>query len=80
MATYMLCHRHTAKECPVAFAAWSGFDSPLRHTATLGSCVTGGHSLWWEVEAADACAALSFLPPFVARRTEALPVRPVEIS
>lgn len=59
----------------MVFAAWSGFESPLRHTATLGSCVTGGHRLWWEVEAADASGALSLLPSFVAHRTEAVAVR-----
>ncbi len=63
----------------MAFAAWNGFDSPLRHQPTLGSCPTGGHMLWWEVEAQDAASALAFLPPYVADRTEVVVVRPVEI-
>lgn len=79
VTNYLLCHRHTPKECPVAFAAWNGFESPLRHQSTLGSCATGGHMLWWQVEAGDPSAALAFLPPYVAARTEAVAVRPVEI-
>ena len=31
MPTYLLHHQHAAAECGAAFAAWNGFDSPLRH-------------------------------------------------
>jgi len=67
---FVLSHRHEPDECGSAFAAWKGFDSPLRHGVTLTSCVEGGHRAWWRVEAPDAEAALAQLPPFVAERTE----------
>ncbi len=66
----MLSHRHAPEECRVAFAAWKGFESPLRGRETIGSCRHGGHALWWTVEAPDEAAALAQLPPYVAARTE----------
>jgi hypothetical protein len=80
----MLDHRHLADECRVAFAAWKGFDSPLRHAAAAATCAaTGGggdeHRIWWHVEAESEAAALEMLPPYVAERTEASPVREVPI-
>ena len=69
MPLYVLTHEHTADECAPAFAAWKGYESPLRHGTTLSSCLAGGHRAWWQVEAADPRAALAQLPPFVARRT-----------
>jgi hypothetical protein len=75
----MLSHRHAPSECGAAFAAWKGFDSPLRHTATIGSCVEGGHKLWWTVEASDDRAALALLPPYLAERTEVAEVSEVEV-
>lgn len=77
---YQLCHRHSASECPVVFAAWKGFVSPLRNKPTLSSCTTGSHCLWWTVEAGDEITALGYLPPYVATRTEAMQVRQVVIS
>jgi hypothetical protein len=71
MPVFVLTHHHAPGECASAFAAWKGFDSPLRHQATLASCLAGGHSTWWQVVAPDAAAALAQLPPFVARRTAA---------
>jgi hypothetical protein len=79
MARFILSHRHTPEECQVAFAAWQGFDSPLRRLSTLGSCVEGGHALWWTVEAENEERALAQLPPYVADRTEASPVSEVAI-
>ncbi len=79
MRTYVLCHSHDARECPVAFAAWNGFDSPLRQQPVLASCEWGGHSLWWTVDAADESAALAQLPGYVARRTVAVEVRVVVV-
>jgi hypothetical protein len=79
MAIYLLCHRHPPSECRVAFAAWRGFDSPLRARPALGSCEGGGHGLWWTVEAADEAAALAQLPPFVAARTEPVAVSELPI-
>ena len=63
----------------MSFAAWNGFDSPLRHTRAMGSCLTGGHCVWWTVDALDAPAALSLLPPYVAERTEPIEARAVGI-
>jgi hypothetical protein len=79
MARFLLSHRHEPAECRFAFAAWQGFESPLRHRATMGSCHAGDHALWWEVETADAQSALAQLPPFVAERTEVHELREVEI-
>jgi hypothetical protein len=79
MATFMLAHTHDPEHCGTAFAAWRGFESPLRHRTVLSSCVRGGHGLYWLIEAADAPSALAQLPPFVAERTEATEVREVAI-
>ncbi len=76
---FMLSHRHEPEECPVAFAAWRGFESPLRRHSTLGSCVEGEHALWWTVEAESEELALCQLPPYVAERTVATPVSEVAI-
>lgn len=75
----MLAHRHAPDECPASFAAWRGFSSPLRGHSTLGTCVEGGHSLWWTVDAEDEGEALEQLPPYVAERTEVSRVREVPI-
>ena len=75
----MLTHSHKPEECSVAYAAWRGFDSPLRHQPTLASCEEGGHSLWWTVEAASAADALAQLPPYLAERTQTSQVRKVPI-
>jgi len=61
------------------FASFRGFESPLRHEATIGSCRSGGHALWWTVEATSEAAALALLPFFVAERTTATRVSEVEI-
>jgi hypothetical protein len=71
--SYMLSHRHQADECRVAFASWRGFESPLRHAGTVGSCTlvdgTSTHEIWWTVDADDDDAALRQLPPYIAERT-----------
>ncbi len=79
MATFVLSHQHKADECAIAIAAWKGFCSPLRHGRALGSCASGGHRVWWTVEAADKQAALALLPCYVARRTSAEEVKEVAI-
>lgn len=71
---YLLHHRHAPDECRTVFAAWQGVASPLRHTVTLGSCATGGHQIWWTVEATDEPTALALLPPYLRPRTEAVEV------
>ena len=79
MARYLLCHRHEPRECRVAFAAWAGFPSPLRHRSAIGTCAQGGHNLWWTVEATDPDEALAQLPEYVAERTEVVPIDEVLI-
>jgi hypothetical protein len=81
MPRFMLVHTHRPSECRVAFAAWRGFDSPLRHAATAGSCSESGdvHRIWWAIEAPDERAAFACLPPWVAERSEAERVSQVTI-
>jgi hypothetical protein len=79
MPRFLLHHRHESRECPAAFAAWKGFASPLRHRATIGSCLTGRHEIWWELEAASAADALGHLPLYVAERTEAIRISDVHV-
>jgi hypothetical protein len=79
MPLFILQHRHDAAECGPAFAAWQGFESPLRHRRVPSTCLDGTHRLWWMVEAPDIVRALALLPRFVAERTTPLPVRQIEI-
>jgi hypothetical protein len=79
MALYVLQHRHELSECAATFAAWNGFDSPLRGGSAWCSCPTGGHHLWFVVEAADGDTALGQIPRFLAERTEAVLVAEVRI-
>ena len=79
MSRYLLHHHHEPNECGVVFAAFRGFESPLRRTAALASCCSGGHSIWWTVESASEETALALLPFYVAERTTAVPVSEVQI-
>ena len=79
MPAYLLHHQHAAAECGAAFAAWNGFDSPLRHRPAPSTCLQGDHSVWWRVDAADVAAALALLPRVVRRRTNVTNIRDVEI-
>jgi len=79
MPFFLLQHQHEAHECAAAFAAWQGFDSPLRRGRVPSSCLTGGHGLWWHVEAATSSQALAYLPRFVAERTNPIQIREVDI-
>ena len=47
--------------------------------ATTATCPTGGHAIWWHVEAAGAEEALAQLPPYVAERTTVTPISEVVI-
>jgi hypothetical protein len=78
MPVYLLHHQHEPHECETAFAAWAGFDSPLRHRIATSTCLTGGHSVWWQVNAEDRDAALALLPRYVARRTTPVEIREVQ--
>jgi hypothetical protein len=80
MPKFVLSHQHQAHECAVVAASWRGFCSPLRRSRPLGSCATGGHRMWWTVEATDSVGALTQLPPYVAKRTVADEVREVPIA
>jgi hypothetical protein len=79
MPHFRLQHRHEAHECPVVFAAWMGFASPLRHRATVASCRSGRHEIWWDVDAVSADEALAQLPGYVAMRTDAIPIGEIQI-
>ena len=79
MNRYLMHHRHLARECPVAFAAWRAFASPLRGRTTVSSCFFGGHEIWWVIEAASEGDALAKLPAYVAARTTATQVGQIDI-
>ena len=79
MHRYLLYHRHEPHECGVVFTSFKGHRSPLRHQPTLASCRSGGHAIWWAVEAANEADALAQLPAYVAERTTATSVSEVEI-
>ena len=79
MSRYLLQHGHQPRECGVVFASFKGHTSPLRHRATLASCRSGGHAIWWTVEAETEEEALALLPRYVAERTTASRVSEVEI-
>jgi hypothetical protein len=79
MTRYLLHHSHKQDECGAVFASFKGHRSPLRHQSTLASCRSGGHSIWWTVEAASDDEALALLPDYVAKRTTAARVDDVQI-
>jgi hypothetical protein len=79
MSCYLLQHRHQPRECGVVFASFKGHKSPLRHRPTLASCRSGGHAIWWTVEAESEADALRLLPYYVAARTTVARVNEVEI-
>jgi len=79
MSRYLLQHQHEPGECGVVFASFKGHKSPLRHRTTLASCRSGGHAIWWTVEAPTEHEALALLPRYVAERTTATRVGVVRI-
>jgi hypothetical protein len=79
MTRYVLQHRHTPDECGVVFASFKGLESPLRHRDTLTSCRSGGHEIWWTVDAESEQDARQLLPFFVAERTTITRVSEVQI-
>lgn len=79
MSRYLLQHRHEPSECGVVFASFKGHESPLRRRPTLASCRSGGHAIWWTVEAETEEEALCLLPYYVAERTTVSRVSEVEI-
>lgn len=79
MFQYILQHRHEAPECGAVFTSFKGYDSPLRHQSTVASCRSGGHAIWWRVEAESEAQALALLPDYVAARTTVARVDDVDI-
>jgi hypothetical protein len=79
MPRFLLHHNHEPRDCGAVFASFKGHQSPLRRQPTLASCRSGGHGIWWTVEAATAEDALRLLPSYVAERTTATTVSEVEI-
>ena len=79
MPKFLLQHQHEAAECEAAFAAWRGFESPLRNHPADSTCLAGDHRLWWRVEAESSEAAVALLPAFVGERTTVTRVREVEV-
>jgi hypothetical protein len=78
MFRFLLHHRHEPHECGVVFASFRGHESPLRRMSTLASCLSGGHAIWWTVEAGSEDDALGLLPFYVAKRTT--PIRVSEVA
>ena len=76
---FVLHHAHGPDECGVAFAAFKGHDSPLRRQVTLASCISGGHEIWWTVDALTEKDAIALLPSYVAARTTVIRVAEVQI-
>ena len=79
MSPYLLHHRHTPTECGVVFTSFKGHQSPLRHHVTLASCRSGGHEIWWTVDAESEEDALRLLPFYVAERSTVTLVSEVRI-
>ncbi len=79
MSRYLLHHHHTPEQCGVVFASFKGYESPLRQRATLASCRSGGHEIWWTVDAESEEQALGLLPFYVAARTSITRVSEVQI-
>ena len=79
MPSYLLHHRHSPRDCDAAFAAWTGFESPLRRRPATSSCLTGGHAVWWFVKAEGRAQALALLPRYVARRTTPIEITEIRI-
>jgi hypothetical protein len=79
MPTFVLAHQHEPADCRVAYAAWKGFDSPLRRRHTMASCPSGEHRIYWLVDADSEADALAQLPDWVAIRTVVAEVSEVPI-
>lgn len=87
--TFLLVHGHTPAECSVSYAAWNGFDSPLRGRTVQSTCArhevgartsAPGHEVFLSVRAPDADSAMAQLPPYVRERTLAREVTEVRIG
>jgi hypothetical protein len=79
MPRFLVHHRHTPRECGIAYASFRGCDSAVRHQPAIASCAFGGHAIWWTVDARDAGEALGDLPFFIAQRSTATQVAEVVV-
>jgi hypothetical protein len=79
MASYLLHHRHDERQCGVAYAAFKGETTPLRRRPAFASCLSGGHEMWWFVDAGSPDEALAQLPHFLATRATATRITEVQI-
>jgi hypothetical protein len=79
MTRFLLHHRHDERQCGVAYAAFKGETTPLRRRPVVASCLSGGHEMWWLVEAGSTDEALAQLPHFLATRATATPITEVHI-
>jgi hypothetical protein len=79
MPRYLLHHKHDPAECGAVFASFTGDASPLRHQPTIGSCLFGGHTIWWDVNAPSEAEALELLPSYIAQRTTMVAIATVNI-
>ena len=79
MARYLLHHCHEPRHCGVAYAAFKGHPTPLRRKRAVASCRSGGHEIWWLVEADSPEDALAHLPHFLATRTAVTSITEVQI-
>jgi hypothetical protein len=64
---------------PSSSSRSKGHDSPLRHGVAIATCASGGHEIWWIVDALSVHDALALLPFYVAQRTIATAVAEVRI-
>lgn len=93
MKQFVLVHVHAPGECAITYAAWSGFDSPLRGRPVQSTCARfrpgsalraqaqpDVHETWWTVDARNAADALALLPPYVRERTHAREVSELTIG
>jgi hypothetical protein len=79
MPRFLIHHRHEPHQCGIAFTAFRGHQTPLRHRPALASCQDGAHAIWWAIEADSEEDALRQLPFFVAQRSTVTRVTEVEI-
>jgi hypothetical protein len=79
MPRFLIHHRHEPHLCGVAFTAFKGHQTPLRHRPALASCLDGDHAIWWTVEADSEQDAVRQLPFFIAQRATVARVTEVVI-
>ena len=79
MPCFLLHHLHEADECGVVFATLPRHDRTHQRPPNIPTSRTGGHAIWWRVEADSKDDALALLPFFVSVRTTVTKVSEVTI-